>query len=164
MNNISIIAAIGKNNELGKDNKLLWHISEDLKRFKNITSGHSVIMGRKTFNSIKNKALPNRRNIVITSDTSFTAPNIEIVHSIDEAMKLTKSEKEVFILGGATIYKQFIPYTFRMYLTIVHKAYEADIFFPEFDISQWQELERTDIKDDESVGVDYSFLTFERKL
>ncbi len=163
MKNISIIAAIGKNNELGKNNDLLWRISEDLKRFKRITSGHTVIMGRKTFNSINNKPLPNRRNIVITSNTSLSFPNINIVHSIEKAIELSKSDNEAFILGGAEIYKQFIPYAYRMYLTRVHRAYDADTFFPSFDLSGWNVLERTDITDDEKAGVDYSFFTYERK-
>jgi len=163
MKNISIIAAIGKNNELGKNNDLLWHISEDLKRFKRITSGHMVIMGRKTFNSINNKPLLNRKNIIITSDTSFAFPDIEIAHSIEKAVELTKYEDEVFILGGAEIYKQFLPYTYRMYLTRIHRAYDADAFFPSFDLSEWDEIERTDITDDEKAGVDYSFFTYERK-
>ena len=163
MKNISIIAAIGKNNELGKNNDLLWHISEDLKRFKRITSGHTVIMGRKTFNSINNKPLPSRKNIVITSDTSLAFPDIVIVHSIERAVELVKYENEAFILGGATIYKQFLPYTFRMYLTRVHRAYDADAFFPDFDLSDWDEIERIDITDDKKAGVDYSFFTYERK-
>lgn len=164
MKNISIIAAIGQNNELGKDNDLLWHISEDLKRFKRLTSGHMVIMGRKTFNSIHNKPLPNRRNIVITSDKEMNFPNIEIAHSFEKAIDFTAKEKEVFILGGAKIYEQFLPHTQKMYLTRVHKTYHADTFFPEFDTSDWIEIERIDITDDEKAGVDYSFFTLERKL
>ncbi len=163
MKNISIIAAIGKNSELGKNGTMPWRISEDLKRFKKITSGNMVIMGRKTFNSINNKALPRRRNIVISSDESFYFPDIEIVHSIDEAIELTKMEKEAFIIGGATIYKQFLPFTHKMHLTCVHKEYDADTFFPSFGWSDWHITDRTDITDDKQAGVDYSFLTLERK-
>ncbi len=163
MTNISIIAAIGKNNEIGKNNDLLWRIPEDLKRLKKITSGHMVIMGRNTFHSINNRALPNRRNIVITSRKNFNFPNIEIVHSIEDAIELTKSEKEVFILGGASVYQQFLPYTHRMYLTCVEQEYNADTFFPSFEWSDWQVKERTDIADDIKAGVDYSFVTLERK-
>jgi len=164
MKNIFIIAAFGINNELGKDNDLLWHISEDLKQFKRITSGHTVIMGRKTFNSIKNKPLPKRRNIVITSDTSSDFPGVEIVHSVEEAMEHIKPEEIVFILGGATIYRQFLPFTHKMYLTRVYKAYEADTFFPEINWSEWNEVEKREVKNDENAGVDYTFFTYERKL
>ncbi|MBN2523470.1 MAG: dihydrofolate reductase [Bacteroidales bacterium] len=163
MKNISIIAAIGKNNELGKGNQLLWHIPGDMKRFKRITSGHMVIMGRKTFHSINNKPLSNRRNIVLTRDTSLYFPNVGIVHSVDEALELVKSESEVFILGGATVYEQFLPFTHRMYLTRVHRGYNADAFFPVYDESNWYVIERKDIVDDKQAGVDYSFVTLKRR-
>lgn len=163
MTNISIIAAIGKNNELGKNGAMPWHISEDLKRFKKRTSGNMVIMGRKTFNSINNKPLRNRRNIVISSDKDFYFPDIEIVHSINEAIELTKLEKEVFILGGATIYKQFLPFTQKMYLTCVQKDYDADTFFPSFEWPDWLVVDREDITGDKKAGVDYSFFTLKSK-
>jgi dihydrofolate reductase len=164
MKNIQIIAAIGLNNELGKDNDLLWHIPEDLKQFKKITSGHTVIMGRKTFNSINNKPLPNRRNIVITSDATLNFPGIEVAHSVEEAIEHIKPKEKVFILGGATIYRQFLPVTVKIYLTRVYKAYEADTFFPEVNWSDWQEVEKREVKNDEKAGVDYTFFTYERKL
>jgi len=163
MKNISIIAAIGKNNELGRNNELLWHIPEDMKRFKRITSGHAVIMGRKTFHSINNKPLLNRRNIVLTKDTSLYFPNIEMVHSVDEALELVKLESEVFILGGAAVYEQFLPFTHKMYLTKVHREYDADAFFPVYDESDWHVIERKDIVGDEQSGVDYSFVTLEKR-
>lgn len=159
---ISIIAAIGKNHELGKNNDLLWHISADLKRFKKITSGHPVIMGRKTFNSINNKPLPNRRNIIITHSVRYAFPDVEIVHSVTEALKKIGDDEEVFILGGATIYEQFLPFTDKMYLTLIDKEYDADTFFPRFDPEQWKTLENISITDDNQAGVKYSFITLQR--
>jgi dihydrofolate reductase len=159
---ISIIAAIGKNYELGKNNDLLWHISADLKRFKKITSGHPVIMGRKTFDSINNKPLPNRRNIIITHSVGYSLPGVEIVHSVTEALKKIGDDEEVFILGGATIYEQLLPVSDKMYLTLVDKEYEADTFFPRFDPDQWKTLENISITDDKQAGVKYSFITLQR--
>ncbi|MBI5122267.1 dihydrofolate reductase [Candidatus Roizmanbacteria bacterium] len=148
---INIIAAIGKNRELGKDNKLLWHIPEDFKRFKTLTSGHIVIMGRKTFESLpeKFKPLPNRLNIVITRNKTFTYPvrpsqigmaGLIVCHSMEEAIKNSEfrfqnseSGKEIFVIGGAEIYKQGIQYADKLYLTLIDKEYpEADAFFPDY--------------------------------
>lgn len=134
---ISIIAAIGKNRELGKDNKLLWHIPEDFKRFKELTSGHVVIMGRKTFESLPEKfrPLPNRINFVITRDINYKVEGVIVCHSIEEAIKNLESKlkDEVFIIGGASIYEQGIKYADKLYLTLVDKVYpNADTFFPEY--------------------------------
>lgn len=162
MPTISIIAAIGKNRELGKDNDLLWHISADLKRFKKITSGHPVIMGRRTFDSIHNKPLPNRRNIVITNSIDYSFEGIEIAHSVKEAMDKIGANEEVFILGGATIYEQLLPYTDKMYLTLIDEEYKADTYFPQYNESEWQLLEQINITDDDQAGVKYSFITLQR--
>ncbi|MDO9028286.1 MAG: dihydrofolate reductase [Candidatus Roizmanbacteria bacterium] len=133
---INIIAAIGKNRELGKDNKLLWHITEDFKRFKILTSGHIVIMGRKTFESI-GKPLPNRVNIVITRNRAWTPLGCTVCYSMEEAIKKAKRNlpagRQVFIIGGAEIYKQGIKYADKLYLTLVNKEYpDADAFFPDY--------------------------------
>ena len=131
---ISIIAAIGKNRELGKDNKLLWHISQDFKRFKTLTSGHIVIMGRKTFESI-GKPLHNRVNIVITRNRTWAPLGCTVCYSIKEALRQAqgKLSEEVFIIGGAEIYKQGIQYADKLYLTLVNQGYpEADAFFPDY--------------------------------
>ena len=134
---INIIAAIGKNRELGKDNKLLWHIPEDFKRFKTLTSGHIVIMGRKTYKSI-GKPLPNRINIIVTRNRSWTALGCTVCYSMEEALRLaslaqSKQSKEIFIIGGAEIYKQGIQYADKLYLTLVNQEYpEADAFFPDY--------------------------------
>jgi dihydrofolate reductase len=143
---ISIIAAIGKNRELGKNNKLLWHIPEDFKRFKNLTSGHVVIMGRKTYESLPEKfrPLPDRVNIVVTRNASFTTTSQLIVagsieQAIDKAKRNLPAGRQVFIIGGANIYEQGIKYANKLYLTLINKAYsDADVFFP--DYSEFKKL------------------------
>ena len=133
---ISIIAAIGKSRELGKDNKLLWHISDDLKRFKKLTLGKVVIMGRKTFDSLPEKSRPlhNRINIIITKNRAYTPVGCTVCHSIEEAINKAKEfKKEIFIIGGASIYQQGIKYTDKLYLTVIDKEFpEADAFFPDY--------------------------------
>lgn len=133
----TIIVAIAKNNAIGKNNDLLWHISGDLKRFKEITSGHTVIMGRKTFFSLPKGALPNRRNIVITDCSDDCCPGAEKVSSIEEAIHVCDPEAENFIIGGGMIYKQFLPIADKIYLTVVNKIYDADVFFPEINNDEW---------------------------
>ena len=131
---LSIIAVIGKNRELGKDNRLLWHIPGDLPRFKQITSGHPVIMGRKTFESI-GRPLPGRANFVITSDKSYTAEGVSVVWSLDEAIKESADApggEEVFVIGGGKVYAQAIDKADRLYLTVVDAEATADTFFPEY--------------------------------
>lgn len=130
---ISIIAAIGKNRELGKDNKLLWHIPADLKRFQKITLSHPVIMGRKTFESI-GKALPGRINIIITENKKFKVEDCIVCHSLGDAVKIAskKDKKEIFIIGGGQIYNQAINLADKLYLTIVQGNFDADTFFPDY--------------------------------
>lgn len=131
---ISIICAIAKNRAIGKNNQLLWHIPEDFKHFKETTSGHPIMMGQKTFESI-GRPLPNRRNIVITNDEKFCAEGCEVVYSIDEAIKKAcEVEKdEIFFIGGGMIYQQTIGLADKLYLTVVDKEFEADTFFPEYN-------------------------------
>lgn len=129
---IKIIAAISKNHQIGKDNKLPWHISEDLQYFKKTTSGKAVLMGRKTFESL-GKPLPNRRNIVLTRDTNFKAEGIETIHSMEEALELCKSLEDIFIIGGGQIYTAFLPYADELYLTLVDKVIDGDTDFPAFE-------------------------------
>jgi len=137
MNNpkINIIAAIGSNRELGKDNKLLWHISEDLQRFKQLTIGHTVIMGRKTYESI-GKPLPRRLNIIISRDTSFRAQGCIVAHSLEEALNQAKEieKEEVFIIGGGQIYELGLKFADKLYLTLVNGIYGADTFFPDYSL------------------------------
>ena len=121
ISNLSIIVAVSENNAIGKDNNLLWHISEDLKHFKEITSGHSVLMGRKTFESL-GKKLPNRRNIVITRNPDYTAEGCEMASSLEDAVRLCAGEEEVFVIGGGEIYRQARDMASKLYLTVVHKV------------------------------------------
>lgn len=156
---ITIIAAIGQNNELGKDNKLIWHLSNDLKRFKALTSGHHIIMGRKTFESFP-KALPNRTNVVITRDTNYQAENAVVVHSIEDALALAKNDTQPFIIGGGEIYKQSLAFTHKIELTKVHHSFEADTFFPNLNPDNWIETNREDCFKDDKHKYDYSYITY----
>ena len=132
MKTISIIAAIGENRELGKDNKLLWNIKKDLKRFKDITIDSAVIMGRKTYKSI-GKPLPKRINIIVTREKKYKASGCYITHSLKKAIELAKKKnKQIFIIGGGQIYEQAIPFTDKLYLTIVKGKYSADTYFPDY--------------------------------
>ena len=160
MTKISIVVAIAANNAIGKDNQLLWRLPNDLKHFKQITSGHTIIMGRKTYDSV-GKPLPNRRNIVITRQ-NINIDGCEVVKSLDSALALCADEPEVFIVGGAEIYKQAILLTDTIYLTIVHHNFEGDTYFPEIKADEWKETEREDHKPDEKHEFAYSFITLER--
>ena len=156
------MAAIADNNALGKDNQLIWYLPGDLKRFKRMTLNHAVIMGRKTFESL-GKPLPNRINIIITRDKNYKAEGCVIVNSLKEALKAAKEEDEnPFILGGAEIYKQAMPFADKLDLTFVHHKFDADVFFPEIDKTIWKERSREDFKADEKNKYDYSFVTFQR--
>lgn len=158
---ITIIAALAENNALGKDNKLIWHIPADLKRFKKVTAGHHVIMGRKTFESL-GKPLPNRINIIITRNNNYNPKGCIVVNSLQEAIEATKEDENPFILGGAEIYKQAIEIADKLDLTFVHHQFEADAFFPEIDKTIWKEMSREDFKADDKNKYNYSFVTFER--
>ncbi len=158
---ISIVVAIAENHAIGKDNKLLWYLPNDLKHFKTITSGHTVIMGRKTYDSV-GKPLPNRRNIIITRQ-QIDIPGCEVVNSLDQAIALCKTEEEVFIVGGAEIYRQSMTITNKIYLTIVHHNFEGDTYFPDIEENIWIETEREDHDPDEKNKLAYSFITLERR-
>ena len=156
------MAAIAANNALGKDNQLIWHLPADLKRFKKTTLNHAVIVGRKTYESL-GKPLPNRTNIVITRDKNYQVEGCVIVNSLKEALKAAlKVDENPFILGGAEIYKQAMPFADKLDITFVHHQFEADVFFPEIDKTIWKETWREDFKADEKNKYDYSFVTFER--
>ncbi|MDP9049011.1 MAG: dihydrofolate reductase [Bacteroidota bacterium] len=157
---VSIIVAISENHAIGKNNQLLWHLPRDLKHFKDITSGHTIIMGRRTFDSV-GKPLPNRRNIVVTRQP-ITIAGCEVVNSVEAALALCKDEDEVFIGGGAEIYKLAMHFTDRIYLTIVHHYFEADTFFPEIDMNEWKEVSKDDYEADTKNLFSYSFITLER--
>ncbi len=160
--NISIIVAIAENFAIGKNNELLFHLPNDLKRFKEITSGHTIIMGRNTLLSLPKWPLPNRRHIVITDKKDDNFPGCETVFSIEEAVEKVKSEEEAFIIGGGMIYSQFFPIAGKLYLTLVHQPFEADVFFPEVIYDEWEEVARQDFYDEKN-NFDYSYLDLERK-
>lgn len=170
---ISIIVAIGKNNEIGKKNELLWNLPADMKHFKEITSGHTVIMGQKTFESI-GRPLPNRRNIILTLDRNFKNEGVEIVHSPEEAIKLANSytkdesilqaqDKEIFVIGGGQIYKLFMEKADKLYITHVDASFpDADTFFPEIIPIVFLESSREEHKKDEKNAYNYAFVTYNR--
>lgn len=160
--NISIIVAIAQNFAIGKNNELLFHLPNDLKRFKQITTGHPVIMGRNTLLSLPKGALPNRRNIIISDIPEEKFERCEMVSSIEDAASAVKYEQEAFIIGGGMIYRQFFPLAGKLYLTLVHRDFDADVYFPEIDYSEWEELFRED-QTDEVNGFEYSYLNLKRK-
>jgi len=135
---ISIIVAIAENRAIGKDNRLLWHLSDDLKRFKRLTTGHTLIMGRNTFLSLPNGPLPNRRHVVITDVPGEDFEGCEMAHSVEQAIELAGNGEECFVIGGGMVYAQFLPIAGKLYLTQVHHSFDADTFFPEIDLSQWK--------------------------
>ena len=159
---LTMIAAAGKNNALGKNNDLIWHISEDLKRFKRLTSGHAIIMERKTFESMP-KALPNRTNIVLTKKEHYAPEGALVVHSIQEALDLVKNDAQPFIIGGGEIYRLFMNYCDRIELTRVHHDFDADVYFPEIDENQWEIIAEEAVSSSENQPYDYTYLTYEKK-
>ena len=162
MSNISIIVAIAENFAIGRNNELLFHLPNDLKRFKKITMGCPLIMGRNTLLSLPKWPLPGRRNIVITDRTDDDFPGCELVHSTEEALELVKEEQEAFVIGGGSVYRQFFPLAQKLYLTLVHLPFEADTWFPEIDFSAWMELSREEYFDEKN-NFHYSYLNLERK-
>ena len=159
---VSNVVVVDQNMGIGKDNQLLVHFPADLKRFKKITTGHTVIMGRKTFESM-GKALPNRRNVVITRQEGLSLEGAEITHSLESALELSKDEPEVFVIGGADIFRQAFASTNKIYLTQIHKTFEADTFFPQIAESEWKEIDREDHQPDEKTPFAYSYITYQRR-
>jgi dihydrofolate reductase len=162
MKKISIIVAVAKNWAIGKNNQLLWHIPADLKRFKQITLGHQLIMGKLTYLSLPKRPLANRTSIVVTDNREETFEGCITVYSIQQALDLCNDREETFIIGGGSVYRQFLPYANKLYLTVVHKDFEADTFFPEIDTNQWNLVEHSDHGPDETNDFSYSFLVFEK--
>ena len=163
MKPISIIVAIASNNAIGKDNDLLWHISDDLKRFKRITSGHPVIMGKSTFYSLPIRPLPKRRNIVLTDVKGELIEGCEMAYSIEESIELMDDSQENFIIGGGSIYNQFMPLAQKLYITKVHRDFEADTFFPEIDLSIWKLVESTDMEPEKEGSFSFTYEVYERE-
>ena len=159
---ISLIVALDRNRVIGSDNQLPWRLSADLQHFKGLTMGKPIVMGRKTYESI-GRPLPGRTNIVVTRDSSFSAAGCRVVHSIDEALVAAGDVDEVMIMGGENLYSQLLPRADRLYLTEVQAEVSGDAWFPEFDETQWQELERESHRADENNEFDYDFVVLARR-
>ena len=159
--NISIIAAIGSNHVIGSEGKLLWHMPADMKRFKELTTGKTVIMGRRTYESI-GRPLPQRTNIILTRSKNFFADGCIVVNSLDESMELAENEDNIFVIGGASVYEQFLPHANKMYLTLIEHAFDGDTLFPNFDMLEWRETQREQHKKDDKNPYNYTFVTMER--
>jgi len=159
---ISIIVAIAENYAIGKNNDLLWHIPEDLKRFKRLTTGHTVVMGKKTWESLPRRPLPNRVNIVISDDPEDHFDQCVMAGSIEDAINKLVPSDESFIIGGASVYRQFLPFCDRLYITWVHKAFEGDVFFPELDFSEWLLISTEDIHSGANIDFAYSNNIYDR--
>lgn len=162
---VSLVAAVADNNVIGRDNKLPWYMPADLKFFKNLTMGHHVLMGRKTFDEIR-KPLPGRVNVVITRQAQLNPEGVAIARSVDEAISKAEAahDPEIFVIGGAEIFRQALPRANRMYLTRIHFEPEGDTFFPEFDdVNEWKLVDVEHCEADEKNPYPYSFLTYERQ-
>lgn len=163
MNHLSIIVAIARNRGIGFENKLLYWLPNDLKRFKALTTGHTVIMGRKTFESLPKGALPNRRNIVLSRQEGISFAGAECFPSLEAALARCKEEEEIFIMGGASLYKEAMPVADRLYITQIDDASkEADAFFPEIKEEEWKETGRENHQTDEKHLYPYSFINYSR--
>ncbi len=162
---LSLVAAVANNNVIGNENQLIWHMPADLKHFKDLTMGHTLIMGRKTFESI-GKPLKGRNTIVVTTQTDYDAKGCNVVSSVREAIRAVKREKEVFVAGGGNIYKQTIGlyHTRRMYITRIYANFEGDAFFPDIDPEHWELIQFEEYEADENNKYPYAFLTYKKKL
>jgi dihydrofolate reductase len=161
---ISIIAAIAEDRGIGRDNSLLWHLPEDLKRFKKLTFGKTVIMGKKTWESLPVKPLKGRRNIVITDDPLDRFDDAEAAFSIWNAIEKCDSGGEAFVIGGGSIYRQFLPYADRLYITHVHETAPADTYFPEIDTITWKAVEKEEHQSDDSNKPSYTYVVYYRQV
>mgnify|MGYP003302751825 FL=1 len=161
---LSIIVAKAKNNIIGKDNALIWHLPEDLKRFKRLTTGHNIIMGRKTFESL-GRVLPNRYHIILCNDAKLNIDdeNVEILDDISKLDKYIKDEEEHFVIGGATMYRLLMPYCNKMYITEINQDFEGDVSFPEINLEEWKVTEREKGLKDEKNPFDYEYVTYEKR-
>jgi dihydrofolate reductase len=159
---ISMIFAMDRNRLIGKDNGLPWRIPADMAYFRRVTTGHSVLMGRKTFESFGSKPLKDRDNIIITRDRTFTAADCAVAHSKDEAIQNFPDKEEVFIIGGSEIYKLFLPDADLLYITYIDEEFEGDAYFPEFDLSEWQEISSEQGIKDEKNPYDYYYRVYQR--
>lgn len=160
---LAIIAALAKQRVIGYQNKLPWHLPADLRHFKQLTLGKPVIMGRKTFESI-GKPLPGRTNVIVSRNADYQAEGCRIAHSLTEALAQVSEAPEAMIIGGTEIFRQALPLAQKLYLTFIHADIKGDVFFPEWQSSEWQEIAREDFGSDDNNPYDYSFVTFARKV
>jgi len=161
---ITLIAAIAKNNALGKNNDLIWHLPADLKRFRQLTTGHHMIMGRKTYESI-GKPLPNRTTIIVSRNPNYFQEGCLMASSLEQAIQIAKYEEVICIVGGEQIYRQALENDLvdALDITLVHHEFDADAFFPEIDLKIWEEISREDFKADEKNKFDYSFIKYQKR-
>lgn len=161
--NLALIAAVAADGAIGRDQQLLCHLPNDLKHFKTLTSGHTVVMGRRTFESLPKGALPNRRNIVLTHNRDLSWPGVEVVHSLDEVSVLSPDE-HLFIIGGATLYNETVNLADTLYITHIHHTFaDADTFFPPIDETVWEKADIQEMPADERHAYPYTFVTYRRK-
>ena len=160
---ITLIAAASENNVLGKDNKLIWHISDDLKRFKKLTLGHSLIMGRKTFESLP-KALPNRKNIVLTRNKNYKAKDAIVAHDLKKAIEFTGEDSNPYIIGGGEIYKLGLDFIDKLYITEIKANIDGDTFFPKWDKKKWKEVSRIKHPSDDKHIYEFDYVIYKRSL
>jgi len=160
---ISIIVAVADDWGIGKDNELLWHIPEDLRRFKKLTTGNAIIMGKKTWESLPRRPLPGRKNIVLTDDPSERIDYSITAYSIEDALSKCEKEEEIFVIGGGSIYRQFMPLADRLYITHVHKKTPADVYFPEVDLNIWEIAEKEKFLEGEKTGISYTYIIYRRR-
>lgn len=160
---LSLVVAIAQNRAIGKDNQLLWHLSGDLKRFKAITYGHTIVMGRKTYESFPKRPLPNRHHIVLSSSVAIEEENVRTVASLQEALEALPRDEESFVIGGGQIYRMFLPYCQKAYITEVKAEFEADTFFPELPEEEWRLEDSGFWQKDEASGLEFRYVIYERK-
>lgn len=159
----AIVVAAAENNVIGKDNGLVWHLPADLRHFKQITMGHPILMGRKTYESI-GKPLPGRTSVIVTSQEDYAADGCLVAHSLQEAIEQAKAlDENIYIIGGAEIYKKALPLTDTIYLTRLHHVFDGDVYFPELDEKEWETVEQEHHEPDEKNKYSYSFLTLKRR-
>ena len=158
---ISLLAALAANRVIGKNNALPWHLPADLKRFKALTMGHAIVMGRKTYESI-GKPLPGRRNLVITRNRGYSAPGCDVAHSLHSALALCSGARELFIIGGAELFLESMAFAHSLELTEIHADFDGDVFFPEFSAREWRETMRESHMDEPAIAFRYDFVRYER--
>ena len=161
---LSIIVAKAKNNVIGKNNSLIWHLPEDLKRFKKLTSGHTVIMGRKTFESL-GRVLPNRHHVILCNDATLNIndENVEVLEDVSLLKEYIESDEENFVIGGATIYKILMPLCNKMYITEIDQEFDGDVYFPQVLESEWKIISKEKGIKNEKNPFDYEYVTYEKK-